>query len=73
MTELSETREDLQSYWNGLQAQWQTSRQLWRDGVGDHFEREFWAFQEAEMSKLLRTMENLDESLEHAFRQTEEP
>lgn len=73
MGQISEAREDLQSYWNSLQAQWHASRHLWRDAVGDHFEREFWDFQEAEMSKLLRAMENLDEALENAFRRTEEP
>jgi len=73
MNELNDAREDLQSYWNGLQAQWQTSRQLWRDAVGDHFEREFWDFQEAEMSKLLRAMDDLNGSLENAFRRTEAP
>ena len=73
MSEISETREDLQSYWNSLQAQWQISRQLWRDAVSDHFERQFWEVQEAEISKLLRAMDDLNETLETAFRRTEEP
>ena len=73
MSQIGETRSNLQTRWNSLQAQWQTTRQDWRDEMGDLFEREFWINWEEEMPKLLRAMENLEHTIEQGMRRTSEP
>lgn len=73
MSEIREARDRLQSHWNTLQEQWQITRDQWRDTVAGEFEREFWDFYAAEMPRLLRTLDELEETLENAFQHTEEP
>jgi hypothetical protein len=73
MGEINDLRNNLQSHWNGLQTQWETTRGSWRDAVSDRFEREFWSFWEEEIPKLLRAMDDLDETLDNALRRTEDP
>lgn len=73
MSEINDARNNLQSHWNSISAQWQTTRHAWRDVVGDRFEREFWSILEDQIPKLLRAMDDLDETLDKALRSTEDP
>jgi hypothetical protein len=49
-----------------LKTQWIATRQAWRDTVGDRFEREFWQPLEAESSRYLNALRDLDEALRQA-------
>lgn len=70
MGRIGETRDSLNSSWSALKEQWATTRQHWRDEVGNHFDREWWQQLEYEVPHVLYAMTNLDETLEQALRST---
>jgi hypothetical protein len=71
MSMLREVYDRLQGEWGGLQNQWSSTRGQWRDSVGDRFEREFWMRWEIEVPRLLKSVDDLEEVLDQALRNTD--
>jgi hypothetical protein len=68
---MSEREDRVLAHWSALQAQWGTSRSAWRDVVALRFEQEYWSEFETEMPKLLAALEDLEESLATARRESD--
>lgn len=71
MSNLSDLEQDLGVSWRGLQNEWSEIRADWRDRVAEHFEREWWDELEAEIPRLLNSMEELDEVFRQADQELE--
>ena len=70
MSRLGEAHYSLRGSWSILGGQWSETRRQWRDSVGERFEREVWQEWEEEVPKFLRALNELDEELGRALRQT---
>ncbi|MEN3335562.1 MAG: hypothetical protein V7641_4927 [Blastocatellia bacterium] len=70
MNRVAEIQDSVQGEWAGLQTQWETTRQNWRDAVAEQFEREFWGALQEEMAQLIKAMAELDDVLDQALRNT---
>lgn len=70
MSGLTDSHDILRSEWSALIRQWEETRNEWRDGVGDRFERDFWQELDVEVPTLLKSMAELDEVLDAALRHT---
>ncbi len=68
MSKLRDTEDDLRAHWSDLQAQWHTTRQTWRDGVAERFEREFWDECEQTLRQFLKRLDEMNDTFEQAGR-----
>lgn len=68
MSALAENSDSLRSEWSALESQWQSTRRQWRDNVATRFEKQFWQPFEDCIPELLRTMDEVDETLGRALR-----
>lgn len=68
MSVLAESHDSLRGEWSALEAQWQSTRGHWRDNVAARFEKEFWQQMENCIPQLLRTMDEVEETFNRAFR-----
>ena len=59
MSQLRDTEDDLRAHWSNLQTQWLATRQTWRDGVAERFEREFWDDCEQTMRQFFKCLDDL--------------
>jgi hypothetical protein len=66
MSRIADAYDRLRGHWSALQGQWHATRQVWRDGVGDRFEREFWQEWEAAVPPTLKAIRELEEILHQA-------
>lgn len=56
-------RERLQAAWGDLQAAWEAARDVWRDEVALHFEREFWIETESTVLHVLQCLDDLEDAI----------
>ena len=66
MSRLQELHTRLNADAISLKTHWIATRQAWRDAVGDRFERELWQPLEAESSRYLNALRDLDDALRQA-------
>jgi hypothetical protein len=68
MSSLSEIHDRLRHEWSALESQWHSTREQWDDVVGERFEKEFWHVLDEEIPNFLRDLQQLDDTLDQAFR-----
>ena len=68
MTNLNDTRAELQEAWQRLNLRWQETTALWNDPVRRHFEREFWQPLEGQWQPTVTDMERLAQVIAQAQR-----
>ncbi len=66
MTPFDQTIQQLRAEFVSVEAQWVATRQIWRDPVGDRFERECWDLIEKETRVFLQALERLAVDQEQA-------
>lgn len=71
MSRIAEAQETIASEWSSLESLWGETRNDWRDAVAERFEREFWSELESAVPQLLKAMDDLDDTLDQALRNTE--
>ena len=67
MSRISDAHDNLRSEWSTIESQWQATRSGWRDGVGDQFEKLFWNEFEENVPQFLRSLDELNDTLERAL------
>ena len=66
MTPFDQTIRQLQAEFVSVKTQWVATRQMWRDSVGDRFERECWDPVEKETRAYMEALERLARDQEQA-------
>lgn len=66
MSVLTQNHDKLRSEWSTLETQWKSARRQWRDNVADRFEKQFWQPMEDCIPQLLRTIDEVEETLKQA-------
>jgi len=64
---LSDIAERAHSEWSRLEEQWLNTRREWRDEVAARFEREFWQPWKQDLPRLLRELDELEDTLDRAL------
>lgn len=70
MNRLQDVHQRLTQEMASLRAQWVATRQVWRDGVGDRFEKEYWTHMEQSIEKYLRALQVVCDQLDEAEQRT---
>lgn len=70
MSRLGNVHEEMRAEWARLQECWQTTREQWDDEVAESFERGRWQEWEAQVPEFLRALEDLEDVVARALRET---
>jgi uncharacterized protein YukE len=71
VSRIAEAREAIAGEWSSLESLWEETRHDWRDAAAERFEREFWNELEGTVPQLLKAMDDLNDTLDQALRNTE--
>lgn len=65
---MSDSYERIRGEWSQLTGQWRATRKEWQDSVAARFEKEYWTSWEDQFPKLLRELNELEETIDKALR-----
>ncbi|MEA2599535.1 MAG: hypothetical protein QOF89_527 [Acidobacteriota bacterium] len=65
---MSEPLRELSAAWRMLAGQWAVTRSHWADAIAAEFEGRYWTELQQQTNDLIRTAEQLDETLARALR-----
>jgi hypothetical protein len=65
---VSDSYERIRAEWSQLAGQWHATRKEWQDSVAARFEKEYWTAWEDQFPKLLRELNELEETIDKALR-----
>jgi len=70
MSNLNDIFYEFVTVWKVLDIEWVKAKDIWKDIVRDYFEKEYWKELEEEMQIFIKTMENLQTTIDEAIRAT---